>query len=95
MRYEIGVDCMMFGSDYPHVEGTWPRTFDWVAATLGGIPEAEQRKILGGNAARLYGFDLDLLEPHRGSASASRSRSSPSAARCRRSRTPRSIAPAP
>jgi predicted TIM-barrel fold metal-dependent hydrolase len=63
MRYEIGVDCMMFGSDYPHVEGTWPRTFDWVAATLGGIPEVEQRKILGGNAARLYGFDLDLLEP--------------------------------
>jgi predicted TIM-barrel fold metal-dependent hydrolase len=63
MRYEIGVDCMMFGSDYPHVEGTWPRTFDWVAATLGGIPEAEQRQILGGNAARLYGFDLDLLEP--------------------------------
>ena len=63
MRYEIGVDCMMFGSDYPHVEGTWPRTFDWVAATLGGIPEAEQRQILGGNAARLYGFDLDLLDP--------------------------------
>ncbi|MEX2100596.1 MAG: amidohydrolase family protein [Acidimicrobiia bacterium] len=63
MRYDIGVDCMMFGSDYPHVEGTWPRTHDWVAATLGGIPVDEQRAILGGNAARLYGFDLDLLDP--------------------------------
>ena len=54
---------MMFGSDYPHVEGTWPRTYDWVRATLGGIPEDEQRLILGGNAARLYGFDLGRLEP--------------------------------
>jgi predicted TIM-barrel fold metal-dependent hydrolase len=63
MRYDIGVDCMMFGSDYPHVEGTWPRTHDWVAATLGGIPVDEQRRILGGNAARLYHFDLAALEP--------------------------------
>jgi predicted TIM-barrel fold metal-dependent hydrolase len=63
MRYDIGVENMMFGSDYPHVEGTWPRTYDWVRATLGGIPEPEQRMILGGNAARLYGFDLDALDP--------------------------------
>ena len=62
MRYDIGVENMMFGSDYPHVEGTWPRTYDWVAATLGGIPEDEQRLILGANAARLYDFDLDELE---------------------------------
>jgi hypothetical protein len=34
-----------------------------VAATLGGISEDEQRKILGTNAARLYGFDLVELEP--------------------------------
>ena len=47
MRYDIGVENMMFGSDYPHVEGTWPRTYDWVRATLGGIPEDEQRLILG------------------------------------------------
>jgi len=63
MRHDIGVENMMFGSDYPHVEGTWPRTYDWVRATLGGIPEDEQRLILGGNAARLYGFDLGRLEP--------------------------------
>jgi predicted TIM-barrel fold metal-dependent hydrolase len=63
MRYDIGVENMMFGSDYPHVEGTWPRTYDWTRATLGGIPEHEQRLILGENAARLYGFDLDALDP--------------------------------
>ena len=62
MRYDIGVENMMFGSDYPHVEGTWPRTYDWVRATLGGIPEDEQRLILGANAARLYDFDLDELD---------------------------------
>jgi hypothetical protein len=63
MRYDIGVENMMFGSDYPHVEGTWPRTYDWVRATLGGIPEPEQRAILGGNAARLYDFDVAVLDP--------------------------------
>jgi predicted TIM-barrel fold metal-dependent hydrolase len=63
LRHQIGVDRMMFGSDYPHVEGTWPRTRDWVRATLGGIPVDEQRRILGENAAELYGFDLAVLAP--------------------------------
>jgi predicted TIM-barrel fold metal-dependent hydrolase len=63
LRHDIGVENMMFGSDYPHVEGTWPRTRDWIRATLGGIPEDEQRLILGANAARLYSFDLVALEP--------------------------------
>lgn len=63
MRHEIGIENMMFGSDYPHVEGTWPRTRDWVRATLGGIPVEEQRLVLGANAARLYGFDMERLSP--------------------------------
>jgi len=63
LRHQIGVDQMMFGSDYPHVEGTWPRSHDWIRATLGGIPVDEQRRILGENAAALYGFDLDVLTP--------------------------------
>src|SRR3954471_11042909 len=61
LRHAIGVDRMMFGSDYPHLEGTWPRTLQWLQATIGGIPEDEARMILGENAAGLYGFDLDAL----------------------------------
>jgi predicted TIM-barrel fold metal-dependent hydrolase len=61
MRHSIGVDRMMFGSDYPHLEGTWPRTLQWLQATIGGIPADEARMILGENAARLYGFDMQSL----------------------------------
>jgi predicted TIM-barrel fold metal-dependent hydrolase len=56
-RYEIGVDNMLFGTDYPHPESTWPNTLDWIRAIFGSVPEAEARKILGENAIRLYGLD--------------------------------------
>ena len=82
MRYEIGVDCMMFGSDYPHVEGTWPRTFDWVAATLGGIPEASSARSSAATRRVSTASTSTSSSPSR-SASASRSPTSPSAATSR------------
>jgi predicted TIM-barrel fold metal-dependent hydrolase len=66
MRYELGVDTMMFGVDFPHFESIWPVTKETVQGTLGwiGVPEHEARKILMENPARAYGFDLDALAPH-------------------------------
>jgi predicted TIM-barrel fold metal-dependent hydrolase len=61
MRYEIGVDHMMFGRDYPHPEGTWPNTWNWLRAALADIPEGEARLILGENAIRCYHLDRDRL----------------------------------
>ena len=63
LRHEIGVDRLMWGSDYPHLEGTWPNTLKALHETFGEYPEDEIRTILGGNAARAYGFDLDRLRP--------------------------------
>jgi predicted TIM-barrel fold metal-dependent hydrolase len=65
MRYELGVDTMMFGVDYPHFETIWPVTKETVRGTLGtiGVPEHEARKILLENPARAYGFDLEALAP--------------------------------
>ena len=60
-RHSIGVDRLMWGSDYPHIEGTWPNTTDSLRTTFEGYPEDETRKILGTNAAEVYGFDLDAL----------------------------------
>jgi predicted TIM-barrel fold metal-dependent hydrolase len=57
MRHEIGIDQLMFGSDYPHPEGTWPNTQDWIRTALAGVPEDEARKILGENAIAAYGLD--------------------------------------
>jgi predicted TIM-barrel fold metal-dependent hydrolase len=59
----IGVDRIMWGSDYPHLEGTSPFSKEAIRRTFAGVPVAEARAMLGGNAATLYGFDLDVLEP--------------------------------
>jgi predicted TIM-barrel fold metal-dependent hydrolase len=56
----INEDQVMFESDYPHGDGTWPRTPERAQDLLGHLPLAAQWKILRGNAIRL--FDLDLAE---------------------------------
>ena len=64
LRHQIGVENLMFGADYPHFEGSWPYTLQVQRHTLGGLPEHELRAILGGNAARCFGFDLVALQRH-------------------------------
>ena len=57
-REIIGVDCLMWGSDYPHDEGTFPHSQEVIDRVFEGIPEDEKRKIVRDNAAKLYGFSL-------------------------------------
>jgi predicted TIM-barrel fold metal-dependent hydrolase len=56
-RVFTGVDALLWGSDYPHPEGTWPGSRAAVAAQMRGVPDDEQAKMLGGTTARLFGFD--------------------------------------
>lgn len=63
LRHEIGLSSIMWGSDFPHPEGTWPVTESQVHETFDGLPEGEIADMLGGNAARFYGFDTKALEP--------------------------------
>ena len=53
----------MWGSDYPHDEGSGPFSREHLRQVMSGIDETEKRKILGENAAALYGFDLEALAP--------------------------------
>jgi len=62
MRVEIGVPNIMWGSDYPHPEGTWPHTREQMIETFRGIAEVDLRAMLGLNAARVYGLDVAALE---------------------------------
>ena len=62
MRHAIGVENMLWGSDYPHYEGTWPHSKKPIAETLAGVPDEAVRMILSENAASLYGFDLAELD---------------------------------
>jgi predicted TIM-barrel fold metal-dependent hydrolase len=61
LRYRNG--HFMWGSDYPHDEGTGPYTREHLRQLFHATPEAEMRAFLAGNAARLYNFDLDALAP--------------------------------
>ncbi len=62
MRHQIGVENMVWGSDYPHYEGSWPNSAGMIRDALGDAPPAEIRAILSENAARVYGFDLSALD---------------------------------
>lgn len=63
MRHQLGMDQLMWGSDYPHPEGTWPHTAKEVKEAFQGFPEDDVAAILGGNAAKFYNFDVDALAP--------------------------------
>jgi predicted TIM-barrel fold metal-dependent hydrolase len=54
----IGVHTLMWGSDYPHTETTFPRSREITAEILRGVPEAEQQMIVYSNAKQLYGFEV-------------------------------------
>ena len=57
MRDLIGVDRMMWSSDYPHAASTWPNSQDYVNRDFEGASEEDRYKITRGNVAKLYGFD--------------------------------------
>jgi predicted TIM-barrel fold metal-dependent hydrolase len=63
LRYDVGIDHIMWGDDYPHSEGTHGYTTEALRAAFGGVAEVEVRAMLEDNAAAFYGFDLDGLRP--------------------------------
>ncbi len=57
LREIIGVDNLLWGSDYPHQESTFPRSRQIVEEILADCTEEERAKIAGGNAVRIYNLD--------------------------------------
>jgi predicted TIM-barrel fold metal-dependent hydrolase len=57
----LGLARIMWGSDFPHDEGTYPYTTLALRQVFHGWAEPDVRKVLAGNAADLYGFDLAAL----------------------------------
>jgi predicted TIM-barrel fold metal-dependent hydrolase len=62
-RDAIGSDRIMWGTDFPHEEGTTPYSREALRAAFHDVPEKELRQILAGTAASVYGFDLAALVP--------------------------------
>lgn len=55
-RAITGVECLLWGNDYPHDEGTFPYSHEAIERTFAGVAEDQKRKMLFENAARFYGF---------------------------------------
>jgi predicted TIM-barrel fold metal-dependent hydrolase len=57
-RYDLGLDKIMWESDFPHNTSTYPESWKMVERVLGSVPADEREPILWRNAARLYGIDV-------------------------------------
>jgi len=55
-RHNIGIENIMWESDYPHSTSTYPESWQFVNRTLAGVPEHEKKQLLYGNAMRVYGL---------------------------------------
>ena len=51
-----GAEVLLWGSDYPHDEGTFPYSQEVIERTFQGLSAKDKRKIVHDNAAALYGF---------------------------------------
>lgn len=58
---QLGTDTLMWGSDYPHVEGSWPSSWEEIRQSFAGVADEDLRKMIGLNAARLYNFDMQAM----------------------------------
>jgi predicted TIM-barrel fold metal-dependent hydrolase len=55
-REFIGVENLMWASDFPHSDSTWPRSREVIERDFAGVPEDEVRMIVADNTAKLYGL---------------------------------------
>jgi predicted TIM-barrel fold metal-dependent hydrolase len=61
LRHTVGIDKIMWASDYPHKESSFPFSRAALRRTFAGIDAAEVQQMVGGNAASLYRFDMGRL----------------------------------
>ncbi len=62
-RHEVGIDRVMWASDFPHLESDWPNSRRVIEENFAGVPEEEKYKMIVGNAIRF--FHLEGAQPSR------------------------------
>jgi predicted TIM-barrel fold metal-dependent hydrolase len=58
LRDVTGLDCLLWGNDYPHNEGSFPFSYEWVDKQFAGVAEEEVDAMVRGNAARLFNLKV-------------------------------------
>jgi predicted TIM-barrel fold metal-dependent hydrolase len=54
LRHRIGVDRILWSTDYPHPITSWPESRQLAAQSFQGVPVKERQAILCGNAAKVW-----------------------------------------
>jgi predicted TIM-barrel fold metal-dependent hydrolase len=55
-RHFAGINNLMWASDFPHSDSTWPHSREVIARDFEGVPEGEVCRMVADNAAELYGL---------------------------------------
>jgi predicted TIM-barrel fold metal-dependent hydrolase len=58
LRHRMGVDSLLWGNDYPHIEGCWPNSEEQIGSWGKGLTREEIAKIIGLNSAKLFHIDV-------------------------------------
>jgi len=54
LRHRIGVENIVWGTDFPHSATDWPESHALLDQVFDGVPDDEIRKMVGGNMADFY-----------------------------------------
>jgi predicted TIM-barrel fold metal-dependent hydrolase len=57
MRHLIGVDRVMWSSDFPHTETDWPNSRRTIEISFKNVPEHEKHRMLSQNAVEFFHLD--------------------------------------
>lgn len=56
MRHELGVENIMWSTDFPHPATTWPNSQAFIERNFADVPDDEVELMVCGNARRVYGL---------------------------------------
>jgi len=57
-REFTGVDNLMWSSDFPHTDSTWPHSREAIERDFVGVSAADRKKMTVTNASKIYGFEF-------------------------------------
>jgi predicted TIM-barrel fold metal-dependent hydrolase len=62
LRHDIGIDNIMWESDFPHVTSYYPRSWKSIERVLQGVPPGDRKKLLYENAMMVYRIESSVAE---------------------------------
>ncbi len=57
LRHHIGVERLIWATDFPHQESEWPHSDQVLARNFAGVPADETRRMVAGNAIEFFHLD--------------------------------------